>query len=215
MLIYSHFVLFSAGYEATATVIQRQSILYDYLPAIALRNADYHTEIVGVIKWPDTGRIKLNTNCKCGSFFSCFTLKCNVSIRSPLLSPENPQRRGKKTDRQIIPSAVLNKAILVSILLLIWGIALALIEALQLSAKGSFSTLDMMIFSLFFLLEFSLLWLSELENLGSIGVLFQAVWEFHWIFWTIAVENGGDTPAEVQCGLVLMCHVFVFPKFNC
>ena len=29
-----------------------------------------------------------------------------------------------------------------SILLLIWGIALALIEALQLSAKGSFSTLD-------------------------------------------------------------------------
>lgn len=50
MLIYSHFVLFSAGYEATATVIQRQSILYDYLRAIALRNADYHTEIVGVIK---------------------------------------------------------------------------------------------------------------------------------------------------------------------
>lgn len=41
-----------------------------------------------------------------------------------------------------------------SILLLIWGIALALIEALQLSAKGSFSSLDMTIFSSFFCWSF-------------------------------------------------------------
>lgn len=130
--------------------------------------ADYHTEIVGVIKLPVLGGSNISNSTQIANV--CQFLRALPSNAMFLLGHRYFRLKilkdgKKKRTGNFIPSAV-NKALLVSILLLIWGISLALIEALQLSAKGSFSTLGMTIISV--------------EHLGFEGVEHNSNWQWEW-----------------------------------